>query len=64
MEKITEVQCVVVSMSCDVCKDGVMKPTDRVFPSHPPKYPHMCTNCDNSGIYNKTYPCIEYRKMV
>lgn len=55
-----KVQPVTVSMECDKCRKGNMMSNGRTLMSHPPKYSHKCTNCENIENYNKIYPCIEY----
>lgn len=64
MEQMTEVRSFEISMKCDKCGVGNMVPTGYSYMTSPPKYPHECNKCDNSETYRKTYPCIEYRKVV
>lgn len=49
-----------VDKSCDVCKEGFMRPEGTAFASYPPKYGHRCNKCKAYEVYYKTYPTIEY----
>jgi hypothetical protein len=62
MEKVKEVACVEISMTCNKCTHGEMIPTGYSYMTSPTQYPHECNICENREVYLKNYPCIEYRK--
>lgn len=49
-----------ISMRCDKCNKGEMRPTGRLIQltSYPPinKFEHKCTSCGNIELYKQSYP--------
>ena len=62
MEKVIEVQPLMVFMECPECGTGLMedKSGNTMLCSYPPKYPHKCTICGHTENYDRRYPYIDY----
>lgn len=45
-----------IDMICPTCGRGYMRPTDVVYPTSPPQYPHKCNKCGYSDVYRISYP--------
>ncbi len=60
MEKRTEVKTYKVELVCESCDKGTMEScAGVVLQSHPPQYPHRCTECGvETHISGTTYPYI------
>ena len=56
-----EVKPVRVTLHCDECSGGEMKPTGVCLYTYPARYEHKCENCGHiENIIDKTYPYIKY----
>lgn len=60
-EMACDCKVLIVSMTCDKCKNGFMEPTGIVLTSYPAKYQHMCNKCGHMQNFYKNYP---YQKLV
>lgn len=65
-ELYQEVKTYQVTMRCDDCYYGEMKPTGEILASNPPLYIHKCNNssCLHEDSYKYKYPRIEYEKVI
>lgn len=52
----TEVRTYLVEYHCDECENGLLRTTGAVQTSNPPRYEHVCTNCDTRGYMFDMYP--------
>ena len=64
MEIKAEVKTYKVDYLCDECKVGYMRPTGRAFPTHPMKFQHKCTNCENTKTFLEAYPVTRYENII
>jgi len=60
MEIKTEMSTIQVDMQCDECGKGNMRPTGRVFLTHPAQFQHQCDACHVWGTYQHQYPYIKH----
>ena len=60
METRKELKTIEVDYKCPKCGKGKLRPTGKKLLSHPPKYPHKCTECDHKETFINTYPYIDY----
>jgi hypothetical protein len=62
MEQIKEVKPVQVDYKCPKCEQGYLRPTEICHSTHPPLFPHKCTNCEYGETFSgKKYPYINYQ---
>jgi len=58
-----EVKQVQVDYRCPKCNKGYLRPTETVFSTYPPQFPHKCNNCDYMETFSKQYPHIDYEEI-
>lgn len=49
-----------IDYQCDQCHNGMMRPTNIMLMTDPPKYPHKCNTCGHEQVFSVKYPFISY----
>ncbi len=63
--KLTEVRMNIVSLICDECGVGEMKPSGVQYLLFPPLYQHICDKCGaEKRIESPPYPRVEYESIA
>lgn len=60
-EVYEQVKIYTVRYVCNQCKKGYMIADNGCLTSCPPLYRHQCSNCGHKQIFEKSYPCKEYK---
>ena len=59
MIKKQEVKTFIEHLKCDECGEE-MAFTGEAIMTYPPKFTHICMNCENKIVVDKVYPSTSY----